>query len=91
MDLARIHSGSTVAGFVVGTTFEATLLGLLALLDHHETAHHDYPLFVSVLTLCVVAWWSGIFHIIFGQMDHLLELVVVGGGGAIQPRDTSHS
>lgn len=71
--LARIHSGSAVAGFVVGTTFEAALMGWLACL-HVNGCLEDPPLFLALMALFVCASWSGIFHVVLQQMDVLLEM-----------------
>lgn len=73
LDVGRIHSGSTVAGFVVGTIFEATVMGLLAVLDYHETSSVDFPLFCAILALCIILWWTGICQVVLFHMDHLLS------------------
>jgi hypothetical protein len=62
-----------VAGFVVGTTFEAALMGWLACL-HVNGALDDPPLFGALMALFVIASWSGIFHGVLYQIDVLLEL-----------------
>jgi len=72
---ARILSGSAVAGFVVGTTFEACLMGLLTLLQLQHTSQTDYPLFVACLSLLVTSSWTGIFHLILNQIDALVDML----------------
>jgi hypothetical protein len=71
-DLASLHSGSAVAGFVVGTTFEACLVGLVALLHlYHNLPHEDPLLCGAILTLAVVLAWSLLFQVVLFQLDAL--------------------
>lgn len=63
-----------MAGFVVGTLFEACLMGWLAGLHVKGVAEGDPPLFGALLALFLFASWSGIFHVVLLHMDALVDM-----------------
>ncbi|CAB9522877.1 expressed unknown protein [Seminavis robusta] len=70
--LDRLHSGSAVAGFVVGTTFEAILIGLLAFLQLRGNIPETDPLLAyAILCLVVLLAWSLLFQFVLSQLDAL--------------------
>jgi len=59
-------------GFLVGTTFEATMFGLLAWMD----GMNDYAFMLASLTLCVMGYLSTVHHVVLHHMDQLLSAII---------------